>query len=77
MTIKEQLIREIEEASEASLIQFMQIWQLAKQTLADSANLSSTKLSEFFRQSPLADIAANEELDLNRDRSLAPDRFLP
>ena len=30
MTIKEQLIREIEQAPEASFMQFMQIWQLAK-----------------------------------------------
>ena len=32
MTIKEQLIREIEQAPEASLIKFMQIWQFAKQS---------------------------------------------
>ena len=32
MTIKEQLIHEIEQAPEASLIKFMQIWQFAKQS---------------------------------------------
>ncbi|MCL1492362.1 MAG: hypothetical protein M1G31_16640 [Pseudanabaena sp. Salubria-1] len=32
MTIKEQLIREIEQAPESSLIKFMQIWQFAKQS---------------------------------------------
>ncbi|WP_271252623.1 hypothetical protein [Pseudanabaena sp. Chao 1811] len=32
MTIKEQLIREIEQAPESSLIRFMQIWQFAKQS---------------------------------------------
>jgi hypothetical protein len=34
-----------------------------------------TKLSEFFRQSPLAEIA--EELDLSRERSLPRDAFTP
>jgi hypothetical protein len=30
MTIKEQLIREIEQAPEESLVKFMQMWQIAK-----------------------------------------------
>jgi hypothetical protein len=34
-----------------------------------------TKLSEFFRQSPLAEFI--EELDLNRERSLPRDAFTP
>jgi hypothetical protein len=34
-----------------------------------------TKLSEFFRQSPLAEIS--EELDLSRERSLPRDAFTP
>jgi hypothetical protein len=34
-----------------------------------------TKLSEFFRQSPLAELT--EELDLNRERSLPRDAFTP
>lgn len=34
-----------------------------------------SKLSEFFRQSPLVEIA--EELDLSRDRSLPRDGFTP
>lgn len=38
---------------------------------------STTKLSEFFRQSPLAEAAAAEELNLSRDRSLSVDRFTP
>lgn len=38
---------------------------------------SSKKLSEFFRQSPLAEVAATGELDLSRDRSLSVDRFTP
>ena len=32
MTIKEQLIREIEQAPEESLVKFMQVWQIAKQS---------------------------------------------
>lgn len=34
-----------------------------------------TKISEFFRQSPLAELT--EELDLDRDRSLPRDTFTP
>lgn len=74
MTIKEQLIREIEQTPEPLLIQFMQVWRSTKQT--SRVNQSSTKLSEFFRQSPLAELAANGELDLSRDKSLSPDRFI-
>jgi hypothetical protein len=76
MTIKEKLIREIEQAPEEALIRFMQIWQLANQTLTQGTNISPTKLSEFFRQSPLAEFADDGELDLSRDRSLSPDRFI-
>ena len=73
MTIKEQLIREVERTPEALLIQFMQVWRSTKQT--SRVNQSPTKLSEFFRQSPLAELAVNGELDLSRDKSLSPDRF--
>lgn len=76
MTIKEQLIQEIEQAPEESLIKFMQIWQLAKGSSHIRTNLADTKLSDFFRQSPLAEIANNVELDLSRDRSFSPDRFI-
>ncbi|MBF2067443.1 MAG: hypothetical protein IGS39_23950 [Calothrix sp. C42_A2020_038] len=34
-----------------------------------------TKLSDFFRQSPLAEVA--EEIDLTRERSLPRDAFTP
>lgn len=74
MTIKEQLIREIEQTPEALLIQFMQVWRSTKQT--SRVNQSPTKLSEFFRQSPLAEFAATGDLDLSRDKSLSPDRFI-
>ena len=74
MTIKEQLIREIEQTSEESLINFMQVWQHAKQTY--KATPSCIKLSEFFRQSPLTELSVNGELDLSRDKSLSPDRFI-
>jgi len=76
MTIKEQLIREIEQAPEASLMQFMQIWQFAKQPSTYQVKLTNTKISDFFRQSPLAEVAANGDLDLSRDRSPVPDRFI-
>ncbi|MBD2176151.1 hypothetical protein H6F42_04360 [Pseudanabaena sp. FACHB-1998] len=73
MTIKEQLIREIEQTPEALLIQFMQVWRSIKKT--SKVNQSPTTISEFFRQSPLAELAATGELDLSRDKSLSPDRW--
>jgi hypothetical protein len=36
MTIKEQLIREIEQAPEESLAKFMQIWQIAKKSAVNN-----------------------------------------
>ena len=51
------------------------------QLLAQSLTTGNTnsekpiKISEFFRQSPLAELT--EELDLNRDRSLPRDTFNP
>jgi hypothetical protein len=51
------------------------------QLLAQSLTIPNThpeqpsKLSEFFRQSPLAELT--EELDLSRDRSLPRDAFTP
>lgn len=38
---------------------------------------SPVRLSEFFRQSPLAEVAATGELDLDRDHSFSRDRFTP
>lgn len=75
MSIKEQLILEIEQAPEESLIKFMELWQLAKKASIHPDNYP-TKLSEFFHQSPLAKVVATDELDLSRDRSLAVDRFI-
>jgi hypothetical protein len=78
MTIKEQLIQEIEQAPEEFLIELMQLWQLTKQKYTKPVKISPAKLSEFFRQSPLVEVAATGELDLSRDRSpLSPDRFIP
>lgn len=51
------------------------------QLLAQSLTIDNThpeqpsKLSEFFRQSPLAEL--NEEIDLSRDRSLPRNAFTP
>ncbi|RCJ17971.1 hypothetical protein A6770_33480 [Nostoc minutum NIES-26] len=44
-------------------------------TIQDTHSEQITKLSEFFRQSPLAEVI--EELDLSRDRSLTQDAFTP
>jgi hypothetical protein len=44
-------------------------------TKEETALIETTKISEFFRQSPLVELT--EELDLNRDRSLPRDTFTP
>ncbi|MFN6571606.1 hypothetical protein [Dendronalium sp. ChiSLP03b] len=44
-------------------------------TIQDTHSEQPTKLSEFFRHSPLAQVS--EELDLSRDRSLTHDAFTP
>ncbi|QKQ72873.1 hypothetical protein [Nostoc sp. TCL240-02] len=54
------------------------IIQLLAQSLTTHNNThpdKPSKLSEFFRQSPLAELT--EELDLSRDRSLPRDAFTP
>jgi len=53
----------------------LHIIQILAQSLTTGNNNSEqpTKISEFFRQSPLAELT--EELDLNRDRSLPRDTF--
>ncbi|MBN3924268.1 hypothetical protein [Nostoc sp. NMS4] len=54
------------------------IIQLLAQSLTTQNNTDPdqpSKLSEFFRQSPLAELT--EELDLSRDRTLKSDAFTP
>lgn len=53
------------------------IIQLLTQSLTTGNTNSEQpiKISEFFRQSPLAELT--EKLDLNRDRSLPRDTFTP
>jgi two-component sensor histidine kinase len=66
MTTKEQLIQEIEQASEETLQTLLHLWQQTKQ------QTTQNKLSDFFRQSPLA---AQQDLDLSRDHTTYSDRF--
>ena len=58
----------------------LRLIQLLAQSLKDlwssSSPEPSTQLSEFFRSSPLAEVAATGELDLSRDRSVPGDRFV-
>ena len=44
---------------------------------SDQHQALPTGLSEFFRQSPLAEVAAAGELNLERDRSLSSEHFTP
>ncbi|MBS9386394.1 MAG: hypothetical protein HEQ24_20120 [Dolichospermum sp. BR01] len=55
----------------------LHIIQILAQSLTTGNNNSEKpiKISEFFRQSPLAELT--EELDLNRDRSLPRNTFNP
>ncbi|MBD2136751.1 hypothetical protein H6F32_03900 [Anabaena sp. FACHB-1237] len=53
------------------LVQSLNMENKNYQTLPEQPS----KLSEFFRQSPLAEVA--EELDLSRDTSLPRDSFIP
>lgn len=59
----------------------LRIIQILAQSLhalwSDRHQDSPARLSEFFRQSPLAEVAATGELNLYRDRSLSRDRFTP
>ncbi|NER50476.1 MAG: hypothetical protein F6J92_28160 [Symploca sp. SIO1A3] len=58
----------------------LRLIQLLAQSLNDpwssSSPEASTKLSEFFRHSPLAEVAATGELDISRDCSISSDRFV-
>lgn len=69
MTLKEQLIQEIEQASEESVEQFFRLWRQTQQ--------SSDALSIFFQTSPLAEYFAEQELDISRDQSVYGDSFKP
>ena len=60
MTTKQQLIQEIEQASEETLQTLLHLWQQTKQ------QTTQNKLSDFFRQSPFA---AQQDLDISRDRT--------
>lgn len=81
MTVQE-LEQELLRLSPVDKLRVIQILAQSLNTLwsdnPDDSQLDlPTKLSEFFRQSPLAEAAATEELDLSRDRNLPDDRFTP
>jgi hypothetical protein len=77
MTIQEleqQLLR-LPAAEKLRIIQLLA--QSLNASLSDNRQDISITLSEFFRQSPLAEVMATEEFDLSRDRSFPIDRFIP
>lgn len=59
----------------------LRIIQILAQSLnalwSDKHQDSPARLFEFLRQSPLAEVAATGELNLDRNRSLSRDRFTP
>jgi len=69
----EQQLLQLSPNDKLYIIQF-----LAQSLTTDNKNThpdQPSKLSEFFRQSPLAELT--EELDLSRDRTLPRDAFTP
>lgn len=77
MTVQEleQLLRRLPPTDKLRMIQLLA--QDLNALWSDQHPDSPAKLSEFFRQSPLAEATATGELDLIRDRSLPDDRFIP
>ncbi len=74
MTIQE-LEQHLLRLSPADQLHIIQLLAHSLNTLwPKSPQPSPSQLSEFFRQSPLADVAATGDLDLSRDRSLLGDR---
>jgi hypothetical protein len=67
--------QELEQLLRLSPTDKLHLIQILAQSLSslwsDQHPASPAKISEFFTQSPLAEVAATEELDLNRDRSLS------
>lgn len=77
MTVQEleQLLRRLPPTDKLRIIQILA--QDLNALWSNQHQDSPAKLSEFFRQSPLAEVTATGELDLIRDRSLPGDRFIP
>jgi hypothetical protein len=75
MTVQE-LEQQLLGLSPTEKLRIIQILAQSLDVLWSEKNQDSpARLSEFFRQSPLAEVAATEELDL--DRSLSRDHFTP
>jgi hypothetical protein len=70
MTIKEQMIDEISQASEESLIQLMNLWQQVKKTPVSKRGFMRFaglgKIESHILQQVEKDIEINRELDLER-----------
>jgi hypothetical protein len=77
MTVQE-LEQQLLDLPPTEKLRIIQILAKSLDTLwNDKKQDSPARLSEFFRQSPLAEVAATGDLDLDRDRSLSQDRFTP
>ncbi len=72
--LEEQLLR-LPPADKLHLIQLLA--QSLNTVWNQDPQLTSDKLSHFFRQSPLCQEVSPGELDLSRDRTLPRDRFTP
>lgn len=76
MTVQE-LEQQLLHLSPTDKLRIIQLLAESLNVLWDSTSQKpSNTLSEFFRQSPLAEVTATGELDLSRDRSLPIDRLI-
>jgi hypothetical protein len=71
MTLKELLLQELETADDTLIRQTIDWLRSHKPPIP--AEKTSDSLVDFFRNSPLCEVA--DELDLTRDRSPIPDRI--
>jgi hypothetical protein len=82
MTLKELLLQELETSDDAFIAEILAFVRSHKHEVNSSATLTSTlqtqpsplSIVEFFRHSPLCEVA--DELDLTRDLSTIPNRIV-
>jgi hypothetical protein len=54
----------------------VRMFQILAQSLQPTPANPTQNLADFFRNSPLAEAVASGELDLTRDKTIEPDRFI-
>jgi hypothetical protein len=57
-------------------VRMFQLLEHSLRSTPDNPVQSCQNLADFFRNSPLAEALASGELDLSRDQTIEPDRFV-